>query len=96
MVVIQRARARWLSWTVRARSGSQSGSSPKRIFTASRNMVRDFSQLLDTITASVEDDNHIDLEEADEIRQKWEDLKTLVEHFVIGCEKGHYHIKKVK
>ena len=33
--------------------------------------------------------------EADEIRQKWEDLKACVERFVIACEKGVYHpIKK--
>jgi len=72
---------------------------PKRsrdqvIFSHSRGMVRDFSQLLDAITVSVEDDDHIDDQEADEIRQKWEDLKAYVERFVIACERGHFHIKK--
>lgn len=66
----------------------------ERIFNATRGMVRDFSRLLDTVTASVENDQHIDLDEADEIRQRWEELKTQVEHFVIGCEKGHYHVRK--
>ena len=42
----------------------------------------------------VEDDNSIDLQEADEIRQKWEDLKAAVEGFVVACEKGHYHVKR--
>src|SRR6201991_4642876 len=37
------------------------------IFSESRAMVRDFSELLDTVTESVEDDSHIDLEEADQI-----------------------------
>ncbi len=61
------------------------------IFDQTRSMVRDFSELLDAVTESVEDDQHIDLEEADDIRQKWEDLKACVERFVIACEKGHYH-----
>src|SRR5215213_3647250 len=52
------------------------------IFTETRAMVRDFSELLDTITASLEQTPGIDLDEADEIRQKWEDLKALVERFV--------------
>ncbi len=64
------------------------------IFGETRAMVRDFSELLDAVTESVEDDPGIDLEEADLIRQKWEDLKACVEKFVISCEKGHYHLKR--
>lgn len=64
------------------------------IFTETRGMVRDFSELLDAVTESVEDDPGIDPDEADIIRQKWEDLKACVEKFVISCEKGHYHLKK--
>ena len=62
------------------------------IFAETRGMVRDFSELLDTITESVENTPGINLDEADAIRQRWEDLKSLVERFVIGCEKGHYHV----
>ena len=62
----------------------------ENIFAESRGMVREFSELLDTITESVEDKPGIDPEEADEIRQKWEDLKACVEKFVISCERGHY------
>jgi hypothetical protein len=65
----------------------------EQIYTETRSMVRDFSELLDAVTESVEDDPHIDAEEADQIREKWEDLKACVERFVISCEKGHYHIK---
>jgi len=64
------------------------------IFTQTRAMMRDFTELLDAVTISVEDDSHIDPEEADEIRQKWEDLKACVEEFVVACEKGHFHVKK--
>ena len=64
------------------------------IFSETRAMVRDFSELLDEITESLEDDARIDQGEADQIRQKWEDLKAVVERFVISCEKGHYQAKK--
>jgi hypothetical protein len=62
----------------------------ENIFTETRSMVREFSELLDTVTESVEDDPGIDPDEADQIRQRWEDLKACVEKFVIRCEKGHY------
>ncbi len=64
------------------------------VFSDTRSMVRDFSELLDAVTESVEDDSLIDPDEADVIRQKWEDLKTCVEKFVLSCEKGHYRLKK--
>jgi Phage regulatory protein CII (CP76) len=60
------------------------------IFGETRRMVRDFSELLDAVTASLEDDQQVDSEEADQIRQKWEDLKSCAEHFVMSCEKGLY------
>lgn len=62
----------------------------EHIFTETRSMVREFSELLDTVTASLEKTPGIQVEEADEIRQKWEDLKACVERFVIACEQGHY------
>ncbi|HVT90859.1 MAG TPA: phage regulatory CII family protein [Tepidisphaeraceae bacterium] len=64
------------------------------IYNETRAMVRDFSELLDAVTESVEDDTEIDPDEADLIRQRWEDLKACVERFTISCEKGHYRIKK--
>lgn len=63
------------------------------IFTETRSMVRDFSELLDAVTESVEDDPGIDPDEADIIRQKWEDLKACVERFVVSCERGVYRLK---
>jgi hypothetical protein len=64
------------------------------VFAQTRAMVRDFSELLEAVTESVEDDSLIDLNEADTIRQKWEDLKACVEKFTVACEKGHFHLKK--
>ena len=65
-------------------------SQDQEIYRETRTMVREFSELLDAVTASVEDDSSIDADEADQIRQKWEDLKACVERFVISCERGHY------
>src|SRR6185295_13538120 len=64
------------------------------IFTETRGMVRDFSELLETITESAETPPGIVPDEADRIREKWEDLKAIVERFVIGCEKGFYQPRK--
>lgn len=64
------------------------------IFSQTRTMMREFSELLDAVTDSVEDDTSIDPNEADLIRQKWEDLKAVCEHFVTCCERGHFHLKK--
>lgn len=55
-----------------------------------RAIVRDFSELLDEITSSIENDPGIDNDEAIKIRQRWEDLKMLVEGFVVRAERGHY------
>ena len=66
----------------------------EEIYNETRKMVREFSELLDAVTASYEDDLNIDPEEADHIRQHWEDLKACAERFVISCERGHYVLKK--
>jgi hypothetical protein len=66
----------------------------EEIYKETRAMVRDFSELLEAVTASVENDPYVDSNEADIIRERWEDLKACVERFVISCEKGHYHLKK--
>ena len=66
----------------------------QNIFAETRGMVREFSELLDAVTESVEDDSTIDAGEADVIRQQWEDLKSCVERFVMACERGHYRLKK--
>ncbi|MGN6627642.1 MAG: phage regulatory CII family protein [Tepidisphaeraceae bacterium] len=60
------------------------------LYRQTRSLVRDFSELLDSVTESVEDDHQVDLDEADKIRQRWEELKANVENFVVLCEKGHF------
>jgi len=55
-----------------------------------RRIVREFSELLDVLTESIENDGVIDLKEADSIRAEWENLKSSAESFVAACEKGLY------
>jgi hypothetical protein len=69
-------------------------STDEAVYMETRAMFRDFSELLDAVTESVENDPYIDADEADVIRQRWEDLKACAERFVISCERGHYHLKK--
>jgi hypothetical protein len=66
------------------------GSIDESLFLQTRRMVREFSELLNAVSVSHDDDGRIDAEESDEIRQKWEDLKSAVEQFVVRCEKGQY------
>jgi hypothetical protein len=51
-------------------------------------LVQEFSELLMTVTRSIEDDGRIENTEAERIRDSWEDFKGIVEEFAIGCEKG--------
>lgn len=51
-------------------------------------MLREFSELLNVISISINNDNRIDLMEAKEIRKEWNDLKSYTERFVQACEAG--------
>jgi hypothetical protein len=55
-----------------------------------RRIVREFSDLLDVLTESIENDGKIDLAEAEKIRVEWEQMKSTAESFVSSCEKGMY------
>ena len=55
-----------------------------------RRIVREFSELLDVLTESIENDGRIDLDEAAKIRVEWETLKSSAESFATACEKGLY------
>ena len=56
-----------------------------------RRIVREFSDLLDALTASIENDGKIDQRESAQIRTEWEKLKTSAESFVGSCESGLYN-----
>ncbi len=55
-----------------------------------RLIVREFSELLDVLTESIDNDGVIDLQEAERIRAEWEKLKSSAESFVASCEQGMY------
>jgi hypothetical protein len=55
-----------------------------------RRIVREFSELLDALTESIENDGIIDRSEAGNIRAEWEKLKSSAETFAVSCEKGVY------
>lgn len=57
-------------------------------------LVREFSQLLLTVTKSIEDDGEIEPIEADRIRDAWELFKQTVEAFTVACERGVYQTQK--
>lgn len=69
----------------------------KRLDTAllqnTQQLVTEFSQLLLTVTQSIEDDGMIAPVEADRIRASWECLKSSAESFVVACERGAYFSK---
>lgn len=57
-------------------------------------LVHEFSQLLLTVTRSLEDDGQITQAESTSIRDSWELFKSTVEEFTVACEKGLFHSKK--
>ncbi len=53
-------------------------------------LVQAFSELLRTVTQSIEDDGAIEESEAKRIRRAWESLKSTAEAFTVACEVGVY------
>jgi hypothetical protein len=56
---------------------------------ATNQVVQEFAEMLSVI-ASAAVDNNITGPEADRIRSRWEDLKSVTEGFVRGCEEGNF------
>ncbi len=57
-------------------------------------IVREFSEMLAAVSESYEDDCRIDTDEAARIRKEWEELKSVCETFIVGCERGLYNVKR--
>lgn len=60
------------------------------VLSATRKILQEFSELLEAVTDSVNDDSEVDCKEAKRIRAEWEQLKRAGEHFVVACEQGIY------
>ncbi len=59
------------------------------VLPATQEIIGQFSDLLEQISDAA-DDHSVNLEEADEIRQCWDKLKSYAEGFVRACEAGDY------
>lgn len=62
---------------------------PYFLIPATNQVVQEFADLLSVI-ASAAGDQHITKEEAETIRHRWEQLKSVTEGFVHACEKGNF------
>ena len=63
------------------------------VLPATQEIIGQFSDLLEQITDAA-DDHSVTPEEADEIRQCWDKLKSYAEAFVRACEKGDFKVMR--
>ena len=56
---------------------------------ATNRVVQEFAEMLSVIAGAAVD-NDITRPEAERIRSRWEDLKSVTESFVCGCEEGNF------
>jgi hypothetical protein len=62
---------------------------PEFLIPATNEIIQEFADLLAVIAKAVAD-NQITREEAEDIRGRWEELKSVTEGFVEGCEQGNF------
>jgi hypothetical protein len=62
---------------------------PSYLIPATNEIVQEFADLL-AVIASAAADNQITQKEAQQIRARWEELKTVTEGFVACCEEGNF------
>lgn len=65
-----------------------------KVLEMTQRILREFTDMLDMVSQSMQDDNGIDKQEARDIRAEWEDLKRVAEQFVLGCEMGAFAPKE--
>ena len=64
------------------------------LLSVTHKILREFSEVHDSVSESVENDGSIDPEEVQRIRHEWEELKRVTEGFVLACERGEYRQKR--
>lgn len=62
---------------------------PHFLIPATNQIVQEFADLLQVVAAAAAD-NQITAKEADQIRARWEELKSVTEGFVKCCEEGNF------
>jgi hypothetical protein len=68
---------------------------PSFVIPATNEIVQEFADLL-AVIASAASDSQITPKEAQEIRARWEELKSVTETFVACCEDGNFSPLKAK
>jgi hypothetical protein len=68
-------------------SSSRSATEPLHV---TGTLLKEFSDVIDAISKSIENDGVITGNESHKIRNEWEELKNVAERFVRNCEKGCY------
>jgi hypothetical protein len=66
---------------------------PSHLIPATNEIVQEFADLLAVVAAAAAD-NQVTLEEARQIRARWEELKSVTEGFVACCEEGNFSALK--
>jgi len=62
---------------------------PEFLIPATNEIVQEFADLL-AVVATAAADNKITNKESKQIRARWEELKSVTEHFVSCCEQGNF------
>ena len=62
---------------------------PSYLIPATNEIVQEFADLL-AVVASAAADNHITGKESEQIRARWEKMKSVTESFVACCEQGNF------
>jgi hypothetical protein len=77
------------------RNPKTTGSHPHYLIPATNEIVQEFADLLAVVAAAAHD-NQITQKESQEIRARWEELKSVTETFVVCCEEGDFRTLKEK
>jgi len=68
---------------------------PSYLIPATNEIVQEFADLLAVVAAAAAD-NQITQKESEQIRARWEELKSVTEGFVACCEEGNFRTLKEK
>src|SRR5271157_5426721 len=68
---------------------------PEFLIPATNQIVQEFADLLAVVAAAAAD-NQITHKESQDIRARWEELKSVTESFVACCEQGNFRTLKEK
>ncbi len=68
---------------------------PHYLIPATNEIVQEFADLLAVVAAAAAD-NQVTQKESQQIRARWEELKSVTETFVVCCEEGNFRTLKEK